>query len=62
MLILTRRIEQTLMIGDTVTITVLRVRGDRVQLGVNAPSDVRVRRNEKMDQATEMTPVQDATP
>ena len=46
MLILTRRIGETLMIGDDVTITVLGVKGNQVRLGVNAPKDVAVHREE----------------
>ena len=41
MLILTRRVGETVMIGDEVTVTVLRVKGNQVRLGVNAPkSDI----------------------
>ena len=46
MLILTRRVGETLMIGDNVTITVLGVKGNQVRLGVNAPKDVTVHREE----------------
>ena len=46
MLILTRRIGETLMIGDDVTITVLGVKGNQVRIGVNAPKDVAVHREE----------------
>jgi len=46
MLILTRRVGETLMIGDNVTVTVLRVKGNQVRLGVNAPKDVSVFREE----------------
>ena len=44
MLILTRRIGETVMIGDEVTVTVLGVKGNQVRLGVNAPKDVSVHR------------------
>ncbi|UMX81705.1 carbon storage regulator CsrA [Klebsiella pneumoniae] len=40
MLILTRRVGETLMIGDEVTVTVLGVKGNRVRIGVNAPKEV----------------------
>ena len=46
MLILTRRLNETLMIGDNVTVTVLAVKGNQVRLGVNAPKDVPVHREE----------------
>ena len=46
MLILTRRVGETLVIGDDVTVTVVGVRGNQVRLGVNAPKDVAVHREE----------------
>ncbi len=46
MLILTRRVGETLMIGDDVTVTVLGVKGNQVRIGVNAPRDVAVHRKE----------------
>ena len=46
MLILTRRVGESLIIGDDVTITVLGVKGDQVRIGVNAPRDVAVHREE----------------
>ena len=46
MLILTSRIGETLMVGDDVTITVLGVKGNQVRIGVNAPKDVAVHREE----------------
>ena len=46
MLILTRRVGETLMIGDDVTITVLGVKGNQVRIGVNAPKEVAVHREE----------------
>lgn len=46
MLILTRRIGETLMVGDEVTVTVLGVKGNQVRIGVNAPKDVAVHREE----------------
>lgn len=46
MLILTRRVGETVMIGDEVTVTVLGVKGAQVRLGVAAPKDVAVHRSE----------------
>ena len=46
MLILTRRVGETVMIGDEVTVTVLGVKGNQVRIGVNAPKDVAVHREE----------------
>ncbi|NRA24125.1 MAG: carbon storage regulator CsrA, partial [Oleispira sp.] len=46
MLILTRRVNETLMIGDEVTVTVLGVKGNQVRIGVDAPKSVEVHREE----------------
>ena len=46
MLILTRRVGESLMIGDNVNVTVLGIRGNQVRIGVNAPKDVAVHREE----------------
>ena len=46
MLILTRRAGETIMVGDEVTITVLGIKGNQVRLGVNAPKEVGVHREE----------------
>ena len=49
MLILTRRVGESLMIGDNVDITVLGIRGNQVRIGINAPKDVSVHREEIYD-------------
>jgi carbon storage regulator len=46
MLILTRRVGESLMVGDEITVTVLGVKGNQVRIGVSAPKDVAVHREE----------------
>jgi carbon storage regulator len=46
MLILTRRVGESIIVGDDVTITVLGVKGNQIRLGVNAPKDLSVHREE----------------
>lgn len=46
MLILTRRVGETVMIGNEVTVTVLGVKGNQVRIGINAPKSVAVHREE----------------
>ena len=46
MLILTRRVGESLMIGDNVDVTVLGIRGNQVRIGIDAPKDVSVHREE----------------
>ena len=46
MLILTRKVNETLMVGDDVTVTVLGIKGGQIRIGINAPRDVSVHRQE----------------
>ena len=46
MLVITRRVNETLMVGDDVTVTVLGVKGNQIRIGVNAPKEVAVHREE----------------
>ena len=49
MLVLTRQRDECIMIGDNIVITVVDIRGDKVRLGVEAPSDIPVHRQEVYD-------------
>ena len=53
MLILTRRKGETIMIGDKVTVTVLEVKGGQVRIGIAAPKEVEVHREEVYDRIRE---------
>ena len=46
MLILSRRTKETVVIGDTITITILSIRGNQVRVGINAPREIEVLREE----------------
>ena len=67
MLVLTRRANQSIIIGDDVVVTVLEVRGDQVRIGITAPRDVTVHREEvyralheaNEDAASDSLPAQD---
>lgn len=53
MLVLTRRKNQSIVIGDDIVITVLEVKGDQIRLGITAPRDVQVYREELLADLTE---------
>ncbi len=61
MLILTRRVGETLMIGNQVTVTVLGIKGNQVRIGVNAPKDITVHRQEIYERIRSDTPHEEAT-
>jgi carbon storage regulator len=49
MLVLTRKIGQSVMIGDSIQVTLIEIRGEQVRLGISAPTTVSVRRKELVD-------------
>ena len=56
MLILTRRIGETLMIGDDITVSILGVKGNQIRIGINAPNDVPVHREEVCERILNQEP------
>ena len=61
MLILTRKVNEALMVGDDITITVLGVKGNQVRLGVTAPRDVAVHREEIYQRISDEPPAEQPT-
>lgn len=63
MLVLSRQRDQTIVIGDSIRITIVDVRGDKVRIGIDAPRDVAVHREEVYDAIQrELTEKQAGTP
>lgn len=61
MLILSRRTDESIVIGDEVTITILSVKGKQVRIGITAPPDVSVHREEIYQRIQSGEPVEEAT-
>jgi carbon storage regulator len=61
MLVLTRKLGQSIVIGDEVEVVVLEVRGEQVRIGIRAPKTVTVHRKEIYDQISTPTPPDGAT-
>ncbi len=60
MLILTRRAGETVMIGNDITITVLGVKGNQVRIGINAPKEIAVHREERFERLQSEKSAKDA--
>lgn len=56
MLVLTRKVDQPIRINDNIEVRVLEIRGNRVRLGIVAPADVTIKRQETIDQLTFQSP------
>ena len=61
MLILSRRTDESIVIGDEVTITILSVKGKQVRIGINAPPDVSVHRQEIYQRIQDDEPADEAS-
>ena len=59
MLVLTRRVGESVMVGKSAKFTLLRVRGNRIRVGINAPQDVTIRRQEVDERNNRVAPMRD---
>lgn len=59
MLVLTRRVNESISIGDSITVTVLAVEGDRVKIGITAPREILILRSEVVQAVKEQTHLQE---
>jgi carbon storage regulator CsrA len=62
MLVLTRKVQEQIQVGDNITITIIRVKGQSVRVGIEAPRNVRVMRSELSNGLTHETDASDALP
>ncbi len=60
MLVLTRRIDESLVIDDQITITILGIEGERVKIGITAPKEVKIHRKEIWEAISEQTRIAEA--
>ncbi len=55
MLVLTRRLDESIVIDGGITVTILRVQGDKVRLGIEAPKEIPIKRGELVEAAVAVT-------
>ena len=59
MLVLTRRVGESVIVGKNATFTLLRVRGNRIRVGINAPREITIHREEVYERDSRLSPVTD---
>lgn len=62
MLVLSRKKDETIVIGDNIIVTVVEIRGDRVRLGIEAPKDVTIHRREIYDKIRHPQGIEEISP